>query len=83
MIDHWVMSCRAFSRRIEHGCLIGVLQKFSVNQITFDFLETPRNRPIRDFLGELAGDSTLSNYSITRKQLFDTCPPVYLKIQEL
>ena len=52
MIDHWVMSCRAFSRRIEHGCLIGVLQKFAVDQVTFGFLETPRNRPIRDFLDE-------------------------------
>ena len=27
-IDHWVMSCRAFSRRIEHGCLQRVFEKF-------------------------------------------------------
>ena len=32
VIDHWVMSCRAFSRRIEHGCLIRVFQKFSAEQ---------------------------------------------------
>jgi FkbH-like protein len=82
-IDHWVMSCRAFSRRIEHGCLIGVFQKFGVYHATFGFLETPRNGPIREFLDQLAGDSTRSGYSITRKQLLDDGPPVYLEIQEL
>ncbi len=82
-IDHWVMSCRAFSRRIEHGCLIRVFQKFAVDHVTFDFLETPRNQPIRDFLDAVIGDTTRSGYTTTRKQLFDNCPPVYLEIQEL
>lgn len=82
-IEHWVMSCRAFSRRIEHGCLIGVFQKFGVNQAIFGFLETARNRPIREFLDELIAGRTASDYLITREKVFDNCPPVYLEIQEL
>jgi FkbH-like protein len=82
-IDHWVMSCRAFSRRIEHGCLLRVFQKFGAERGTFDFSKTSRNQPIQNFLIELVGSATSSAYSITRQQLFDTCPPVYLEIQEL
>jgi FkbH-like protein len=81
-IDHWVMSCRAFSRRIEHGCLLRVFQKFAAEGAIFDFLKTSRNQPIQDFLGELTGDVNSSAYSISRKQLFDNSPPVYLEIQE-
>ena len=82
-IDHWVMSCRAFSRRIEHGCLLRVYQKFGAEAATFDFVRTARNQPIQDFLGELLRNATPDVYAITRKQLFDNCPPVYLQIQEL
>jgi FkbH-like protein len=82
-LDHWVMSCRAFSRRIEHGCLLRIFQKFDVDRVTFDFVKTPRNQPIQSFLNELAGDATPPTISITKKQLLDSCPPVYFKIQEL
>jgi predicted enzyme involved in methoxymalonyl-ACP biosynthesis len=76
------MSCRAFSRRIEHGCVLRVIHKFGIEQATFDFVKTPRNQPIQTFLGELMGDASSSTYSITRERLFNNCPPVYLQIQE-
>ena len=82
-IDHWVMSCRAFSRRIEHGCLLHVFKKYVAERATFDYLETARNQPIHDFLGELGSHATLEACCISRKQLFDSCPAVYLQIQEL
>ena len=81
-VDHWVMSCRAFSRRIEHGCLLRVFHKFGIKQASFDFCKTPRNQPIETFLSELIGDASSASYSITREQLFNNCPPVYLQIQE-
>src|SRR5262249_16456160 len=52
-IDVWVMSCRAFSRRIEHRCLDQLFQCFGVAQIAFDYQPTPRNGPLRDFFSSL------------------------------
>jgi FkbH-like protein len=82
-IDHWVMSCRAFSRRIEHGCLLRVFQKFGAELATFDYSKTLRNQPMQDFLCELLGNTNRDIYSITKQQLIDNCPPVYLQIEEL
>lgn len=82
-IDHWVMSCRAFSRRIEHGCLLRVCEKFGAEQVTLDYVKTERNQPVQDFLGGLVGHPASEVSSISRKQLLENCPAVYLQIQEL
>jgi hypothetical protein len=44
------MSCRAFSRKIEHSCLKYVFDKLAVQAIRFEFLATERNGPLQDFL---------------------------------
>ncbi|HEY4932339.1 MAG TPA: HAD-IIIC family phosphatase [Terriglobales bacterium] len=82
-IDHWVMSCRAFSRRIEHGCLLRVFEKFGAEQVTLDYSKTERNQPVQEFLGGLVGHSVAEVFSISREQLRENCPAVYLQIQEL
>lgn len=82
-IDHWVMSCRAFSRRIEHGCLLRLFQKFGTERATIDFIKTQRNQPVQDFLSKLIGEDPLAACSINRKQLFENCLPVYLQIEDL
>jgi FkbH-like protein len=79
-IDHWVMSCRAFSRRIEHACLQRIFEKFDAESADLDFIKTLRNQPVQDFLAEITGDAHAS--TITRQQLRDRCPAVYLEIQE-
>ena len=81
-VDHWVMSCRAFSRRIEHGCLLRIFHKFGIEQASFDFVKTQRNHPIESFLTKLIGDASPATYSLTYEQLFNNCPPVYLRIHE-
>ena len=54
---HWVMSCRAFSRRIEHHTLASLL-RHSGAEMEFRFTPTERNRPLREFLGAIgAGES--------------------------
>jgi FkbH-like protein len=83
VIDHWVMSCRAFSRQIEHGCLLRVFQKFAAKEAAFDIVKTQRNQPIRDFLEGLFGGATPESSSISAEQLYRNCPSVYLQIQEL
>jgi FkbH-like protein len=56
-IDSWVMSCRAFSRRVEHHCLHYLFEKFAVDIITAAYRFTNRNAPLREFLGSLLGES--------------------------
>ena len=49
-LDIWVMSCRAFSRRIEHRCIEELFRFHQADEIVFDFLETSKNGPLRQFL---------------------------------
>jgi FkbH-like protein len=81
-IDHWVMSCRAFSRRIEHACLARVFQRFNVEEIAFDFVPTPRNGPLQSFFAELKGSSPEVGFTLSKLSFLDRCPPVYLRVEE-
>ena len=51
-VDVWVMSCRAFSRRIEHQCLKLLLDRWE--SVRFRLERTERNSPMQDFLAEIA-----------------------------
>ena len=82
LVEHWVMSCRAFSRRIEHGCLLYLFRKFDVEAANFDFVATPRNGPVQSFFLELMGAATPGSFSISERQFVDKCPRVYLQIHE-
>lgn len=81
-IDHWVMSCRAFSRRIEHACLLHLFRKFNAKEASFDFALTARNGPLQSFFSELKGAPAAAAFSIARQEFVDHCPPVYLRIVE-
>jgi FkbH-like protein len=50
IVDTWVMSCRAFSRRIEYRCLEELFAKFDVDEIELDYSRTDRNSPMCEFL---------------------------------
>jgi len=52
-VETWVMSCRAFSRRIEHQCLKALFDRFAAREVSFAFNETPRNGPMARFLTSL------------------------------
>lgn len=56
LLDVWVMSCRAFSRRIEYRCVDELFRHFGTDEIVLDFRVTAKNRPIRDFLSQLLGE---------------------------
>ncbi len=49
-VETWVMSCRAFARRIEHQTLRMLFESSGANEIYFDFLPTAKNGPLQDFL---------------------------------
>jgi FkbH-like protein len=52
-LDTWVLSCRAFGRRIEYALLAALFQQYSLHQIHFRFEATARNGPLQEFLSSL------------------------------
>jgi len=68
-VDMWVMSCRAFSRRIEHRCLEELFAKFDVDEIELDYSQTDRNGPLSQFLTEILGVTPSPKCTISRRAL--------------
>ena len=52
-VSSWVMSCRAFSRKIEFHTLAYLRQLPGVEKIRFDFQATARNQPLQEFFASL------------------------------
>jgi FkbH-like protein len=69
VVDTWVMSCRAFSRRIESLTLEELFAKCAVDEIEFDFVKTERNSPLREFLAELLGAEPSGRCVVSRRTL--------------
>lgn len=52
-LDAWVLSCRAFARRIEFATLRALFDTFGADAVTFDVERTARNGPVQEFLAAL------------------------------
>jgi FkbH-like protein len=65
-VTAWVMSCRAFSRRIEHQCLKYLFKKLNADEIVFEYQATARNGPLQEFLKELSGETPVPGFSVSR-----------------
>jgi FkbH-like protein len=81
-IDTWVMSCRAFSRRIEHQCLKMLFDRYHADEIAFEFMPTPRNGPLQDFFADIAGERPTAPFALTRTRFEEKCPPLYHCVDE-
>lgn len=81
-IDSWVMSCRAFSRRIEHQCLNQLLERFECEGILFNFAATPRNGPLQEFLAGLLGFAPTAGVCLSRRFFQEKCPPLFHRVKE-
>jgi FkbH-like protein len=81
-VDFWVMSCRAFSRRIEHQCLKYLFERFDVNEITIDYQPTDRNGPLKEFLAQFLGTVPSGCVGISRMTFFDRTPPLFHHVAE-
>ena len=53
IVESLVLSCRVFQRRVEHAFLSWLIRNGAAPRY-FRFVETPRNEPIRQFLGDSA-----------------------------
>jgi FkbH-like protein len=65
-IHCWVMSCRAFSRRIEHHTLDRLFSRFGATQVMLDYQPTDRNMPLQEYLSSIADGSPVSQSFVLR-----------------
>jgi FkbH-like protein len=83
-VDAWVMSCRAFSRRVEHQCLRHLFARFGASQIRFDYAKTERNGPLQEFFATLLGSSLPgASLVLTRDEFTAACPVLSHEIREV
>jgi FkbH-like protein len=81
-VDCWVMSCRAFSRRIEHQCVNHLLTKYNASEISFDFKPTDRNGPLQEFFAELLGSAPSAHLTLSRTTCLERLPRLFHRVEE-
>jgi FkbH-like protein len=69
-VTSWVMSCRAFSRKIEYHTLDSLFRITGANELKFDFLPTDRNQPLQQFFSRIGIDDAVSDHPILRRERF-------------
>jgi FkbH-like protein len=73
-VSHWVMSCRAFSRRIEHHILDSLFRHTNAEEIEFAFEATERNQPLQEFFRALDVPRGAEDvHRISRSGFVDRC----------
>lgn len=76
----WVMSCRAFSRRIEHACVAELFRNFGPERIYFDFKTTAKNGPTSDFLSQFSENASDGPVAIESTVFETKTPKLYHQI---
>jgi len=82
VVESWVMSCRAFSRRIEFHCLQYLFDKFAVDEILFEVEKTGRNGPLLEFLHPYANGPMESELRLSRPCFFISAPKMPHQVTE-
>lgn len=77
MVEAWVMSCRAFARRIEHQSVKALFEQTGAKEIVFSFQPTERNGPCKDFFLGVTGSTPSGNVRITRDAFLTRCPALF------
>lgn len=83
LLETWVMSCRAFSRRIEHTCLKELFARFGAEEIEVDYVPTTRNKLAHDFLESMIGTSPALARCLKRDTFLEKEPQAFHQVQEL
>lgn len=80
-IDSWVMSCRAFSRRIEYHCLQYLFETLQVDEAVLNYQATSRNMPLQQFLRDLFQTDPGPRTTITAAQFAVSAPALLHRVQ--
>jgi FkbH-like protein len=81
LLQGWVMSCRAFSRRIEYQCLKYVFENFGVGEIALAYEATQRNGPMQEFLTTVLEQDPALDISLSRDEFFSRLPPLFHEVK--
>jgi FkbH-like protein len=76
----WVMSCRAFSRRIEFKCLERLFEHTGAERVELEFAATPRNTPVQELLRQLCGSLEDQPLILSREQFAHIAPPLHFAV---
>lgn len=82
-VHSWVMSCRAFSRRVEHQCLKYLFEKLDADEVVFGYEATPRNGPLQHFFAELLGTPPVPEMSLCKAYFNSRVPPLFHRVVEV
>ena len=82
-LESWVMSCRAFARRIEHQTLKLLFEATRAERIVFDFMPTAKNGPLREFFASLLEAEPQAGFELTRSAFESKCPALYHQVREM
>jgi FkbH-like protein len=87
-IDAWVLSCRAFSRLIEHQILRHLFLITGTRNIVFDYNPTARNGPLQEFFSSLFGaewkasEAVPEGLRLSLSRFEEICPELPHRIKE-
>jgi len=79
-VHAWVMSCRAFSRRVEHQCLRYLFEDLGADTIVFDYQPTSRNGPLQEFFTALLGGPPVEQVCLSHELFLKNTPPLFHRI---
>jgi FkbH-like protein len=82
-VESWVMSCRAFARRIEHQCLRFLFDRFDCNVISFDYLQTAKNGPLGSFFLGILKHKPQPKPEISKDNFAEICPKLFHRVREI
>jgi FkbH-like protein len=82
-VSAWVMSCRAFSRRIEFHCLQYIFDRFAASEIVLDLQATDRNGVIVEFLDQLLDEPAEPNPRLAKASFLKKAPELPHQIEEV
>jgi FkbH-like protein len=81
-IRSWVMSCRAFSRRVEYQCIKFLFEHFQAAEVILDYQPTPRNTPITAFLTALLGGQPAPGGTVSKEAFLARVPVLHHRVEE-
>lgn len=79
-VETWVLSCRAFARRIEHQCLRILFEKFAARSLSFAYEATERNQPLTRLLSELLQAAPTPDTELTAEAFATRCPKLFHQV---
>lgn len=83
IVDTWVMSCRAFSRRIEHKCVEKLFARYDVAEIEFRFQPTAKNEPLQQFLEDILGDDPSPGCRLSKSKFAEHRAETFHRVLEV